>query len=462
MTCPNDRQLDLLSMGLLDAADAARLEEHVQTCERCGERIRAARRQHIELMRTYEAFDRDHDERREALMAMLPDAAPATQSGGRARRVARRMGDFVMHNRKVRFTTSLIAAAACVVFAVVLFGSNKTFALDAVGEAIQKASSMVCRTQVTIDAMLLDLQFEGTTRMSSQYGSRTDMYAGDTLIATTITTPDGRVVSGVGGTGQSVQVYFEDQDMLSPHKFRPDAFIDRIKNLTGDPDADLGVQVIDGVEAHGFEIDGAKLGMGPVTAKGRAMRRGVARVWVDTRTLLPLKFEAELPGPIGKGKMVVVCDHFKWNVELDPSLFDTAELEAAQEGTFVLNVPAASEAALIAGLQEYSSTLGEYPGSLNFVMIGMEVWRKTSTMTPEEKQVFAKKENEEDFMQRLMSLYAGTLFFQQQAEVGETKYFGSSVKPGDADAVLVQWELEGGGTRVIYGDLHAETLPASE
>lgn len=462
MTCPDDNQLNLLSMGLLDAPDAGRLESHAQSCERCGERVRAVRRQHIELMRTYEAFDRDHDEQRETLMAMLPDAPPANRSGGKARRVVQRMGDFVMHNRKIRFTTSLIAAAACVVIGVVLFGSNKTFALDGIGEALQKAGSMVCRTTVRIDAMLLDLQFEGKTYMSSEYGSRTDMYAGDTLIASTITTLDGRVISGVPGTSQSIRVNFEDTSMLEPQKFRPDAFIDRIKSLTGDADADLGIKVIDGVEAHGFEIAGSKLGLSPATAKGNALKRSVARIWADRKTLLPVKFEVELPGPLGKGRMDIVCDQFEWNSELDPSLFDTSELESAAEGTRVLNVPAATEASLIAGLKEYSDVMGEYPNSLNFVMIGMEVWRKASTMTPEEKTRFADDKDGRDFMQRLMPLYAGTLFFQQQAVAGETKYFGQRVSPGDADKVLVRWGLEDGSTRVIYGDLRAETSPAGE
>lgn len=37
-------------------------------------------------------------------------------------------------------------------------------------------------------------------------------------------------------------------------------------------------------------------------------------------------------------------------------------------------------------------------------------------------------------------------------------YFGASVKPGDATSVLVQWTLDEGDQRVIYGDLRMETL----
>jgi len=55
------------------------------------------------------------------------------------------------------------------------------------------------------------------------------------------------------------------------------------------------------------------------------------------------------------------------------------------------------------------------------------------------------------------------IFYRQLlVEDREPDYFGATVKPGDADAVLMRWKLEGGSTRVVYGDLRVETLSGSE
>jgi hypothetical protein len=42
----------------------------------------------------------------------------------------------------------------------------------------------------------------------------------------------------------------------------------------------------------------------------------------------------------------------------------------------------------------------------------------------------------------------------------QPEYFGDTVKAADADAVLLRWHLDNGDTRVLYGDLTIETLPA--
>jgi hypothetical protein len=50
-------------------------------------------------------------------------------------------------------------------------------------------------------------------------------------------------------------------------------------------------------------------------------------------------------------------------------------------------------------------------------------------------------------------------FLVLQADGHDPQYFGETVQPGDAGAVLVEWTLDDGRTRAIYGDLEAATLP---
>jgi hypothetical protein len=44
----------------------------------------------------------------------------------------------------------------------------------------------------------------------------------------------------------------------------------------------------------------------------------------------------------------------------------------------------------------------------------------------------------------------------------EPVYYGESVTPADADKVLLRWKVSDNEYRVIYGDLHVETVTAEE
>ena len=54
---------------------------------------------------------------------------------------------------------------------------------------------------------------------------------------------------------------------------------------------------------------------------------------------------------------------------------------------------------------------------------------------------------------RLIWFYVGLL-----EEKKDPAYYGNSVTPKDADKVLLRWKLPDSEYRVIYGDLHAETI----
>ena len=54
-------------------------------------------------------------------------------------------------------------------------------------------------------------------------------------------------------------------------------------------------------------------------------------------------------------------------------------------------------------------------------------------------------------------------FYQKLVnEQREPEYFGATVKPGDSAAILLKWKLDDGRSRVIYGDLRAETVDSAD
>jgi hypothetical protein len=58
---------------------------------------------------------------------------------------------------------------------------------------------------------------------------------------------------------------------------------------------------------------------------------------------------------------------------------------------------------------------------------------------------------------RLMSFYT---FLRGKNR--EPAYYGQVVKPGEAERILLRWRLGANEYRVIYGDLHVETVPAEQ
>ena len=465
MTCPNDEKWSLLSMNLLEAWEVSELNEHLLTCTACRAKFSRARRDNAALVRTYETLDRDHDQQREQLMASLPQEAPHPAPVGWGASGRRRLGDYVMNSPRVRWTAATVAAAACILLAFSLFvGVGNGVALADVGQAIQQTKTMLCRTAVTIVGGELEQSFEGKSYLSGEHGSRTDLYTDGQLIMTSITPLDGPTVSGQPGGGAQFRISFADRESFEPSQIRPDDYIRRLWQLTGEADRQLGSDIIDGHEALGFEIGGDKLGLVATSAPSGTIAEAVATLltlWVDSHTLLPLRYSVRMPGPEDGSVLTVACDDFEWDVALDESLFDTSTIESDEKPPIDLKVPSATEEALVEGLGIYLEfTRDSYPSALNFVKIGMDFYKMAGSIPQDERPDWGEPQ---EMMQRMMPLYAGTLFYRQLLEDGaEPEYFGPQVKPGDADAVLVRWQLESGETRVIYGDLHAETLPAAD
>ena len=117
---------------------------------------------------------------------------------------------------------------------------------------------------------------------------------------------------------------------------------------------------------------------------------------------------------------------------------------APAQGTRAAQVPqvvdSATEEALITGLRAYSELIeGEYPSALDFTRIGMDFYGMASAVDEEQRKKVRALGEPQALMDKLMPLYAGTLFFQEMVREGvEAEYFGPEVTPGDAQAELVR------------------------
>ena len=133
MKCPSANEWNLLAMEALENEPAERLRAHARTCGPCRELLQSARREHTDRVRMYEAFDRDHYESREQLMAALPDELPQRTGAVRLVRGWARLGDYVMslNTTTGRRAAAILAPVACILVAVAIFlspGQQSAFA----------------------------------------------------------------------------------------------------------------------------------------------------------------------------------------------------------------------------------------------------------------------------------------------------------------------------------------------
>lgn len=442
MNCPEHTQYDLLVMDLLEQPEAESLLAHARGCPRCRSRFDQSRRAHAQRIRMYEAFDRDHEQLRDQLMAALPAGAPQAPRGGR-------LGGMIMsmNTRTMRRTAAILAPAACVLLALVLYlapGQNVAFA--DVLERLRQARTLVCQfASYQGDDQPVST---GTMYLSDKFGSRIEINTPGQGQIVLLRPVDGPIRVVNPGRKSVVRVDASASGRVARNA--PDEFIDYLRQLTGDADRGLGRKEIDGHEAEGFEIDGDRLGL-----LAQPGTDAWARVWVDVNTALPVLIEIETTMPDGQF-IRTLQNQFVWDTPLEAKLFELDVPDGTPQ--IAVAVPPAAEQTLIAGLRRYAEMSGgEYPPAMDMTTISSSIARLVAVREAQGD----KNENviTRDLAADMLTLRQMCQFYRQLLRDGhEPEYSGDSVTSADAKAVLLRWWVDDSTQRVIYGDLHAETL----
>ena len=146
MICPDAKNWDLLSMKLLPEDQAKSLRQHLLDCERCNAAWQEACRQHTELLDAFQAFDRNHVQRRDQLMALLPQSVPLSRKEPGIVRWQRSFGGGIamtLRHHKTRWMAATTVAAACVLLMFFLMSGERVVFADVL-ENMQQAKTMVC------------------------------------------------------------------------------------------------------------------------------------------------------------------------------------------------------------------------------------------------------------------------------------------------------------------------------
>jgi hypothetical protein len=212
---------------------------------------------------------------------------------------------------------------------------------------------------------------------------------------------------------------------------------------------ELGTKVIDGKTARGY-----------VMALETAAPHGgfeTFEVWVDPETDLPMEFGQEQKDEeLTRVFRITDC---RWNIEVDPKLFDTTPLAGYEDIT-----PPNDEkdiAEMVAALKLYAELSGgSYPQVSTFDAdaIHDEMLRMAGFAgTPRVEQ------NDDPMFHKIQGAASGLKWI---ARVLRHKYnagyYGESVGPHDKEQALLWWMADLHAYRVFYGDLRTELLPLAD
>jgi hypothetical protein len=540
MTCPDAKTWNLLSMNLLDEDRAESLRQHCRECERCYAAWQEASRQHTELLDTFQAFDCHHDQRREQLMAMLPQSAPFSKRESHVALRPKWLGGMTMTLRRhiTRWAAVALLSAACILLLFFLMTGEKIAFADVL-QKMRQAKTMTCdfvTTTSVVEGQLPDQLPKGPMR-----GTRSMYFDGDTRAELSECEQSGRKSRSLF-LGDRAYVWDGDKvhvitSAKVPQHRATEDLLSRLLEVRESPDRNLGEQMINGRRAVGFEIAGWKLGYGTRPTKGNPTPSDSdsrLRVWVDVEQNLPIRLEKDRKwvGPDVTWKFHHKWDNIKWNVPLDATKFQPPTEEELAKAE-ITRLPAVDEAAFIDGMRaslelkdkaragidmmkKKSQEQGEelpalmsamfekaaldagYPERLDKSWL-VATFGARATLAALPKMVPGlktkvkpipdglNKEEREKFIRARAkeaakaaakataeasvpvlgeaSLKAAVVaaFYQKLAnEQREPEYFGATVKPGDAEAILLKWKLDDGRYRVIYGDLRAETVDSAD
>lgn len=358
-----------------------------------------------------------------------------------------------MKSPLTKLTVAALVAIACLVGLSVWTGTGSGIALAGVLNRIEQVSAYMYQVSLTItglDESSTTRESVGTVLISQDHGWKA-----------TITMSDPN-----NGEGIHQEMYLLPQQkvmvMVIHQKKRyvrvklNDTMIERFEKQWSDPRSmikqilsceytSLGQSVIDGLMVEGFQTTDPAY-------TGSAVGQVDVKVWVDVKTWLPVRSEMFIIEDTVNIHRVL--DNFQWNVSVDADEFepDIPDDYATPIGDMTL--PDINEETAIKGLRVFAGLAGDYPDSLGGVTFMKEF----------EERIGPTKDLSLDEQSRIMKdigmpiIGLGSFYALLVQDKKDPAYYGRVVMPEDSNQVLMRWKVSDNEYRVIFGDLHAETV----
>jgi hypothetical protein len=234
----------------------------------------------------------------------------------------------------------------------------------------------------------------------------------------------------------------------------------------------LGRSTMDGIEVEGFQITDPNLW-------GDKEPQPDWKIWVDVKTRLPVRYDhltsegVNQRGDKMRNRMVEY--DFQWDVPVAAAEFEPV-IPEGYASLVVKFPPHITEETAIQGLKVLVELLGKYPENIYHIVpkninddtpTVLRLAEKSETpaamrLKEEIKGLTDDEINNKlvDFLMPIRGL--GRFYRWLQHDKKDPAYYGKTVTPKDADKVLMRWKVSDNEYRVIFGDLHAQTVTAEK
>ncbi len=385
-----------------------------------------------DLNKVYEAFNQNHNNLRQALMASLPDSAKQHKRAGRISHTLAFIGDTIMTSRITK-----LAAAAVIIIAILTAIHFLGSPIEGIAWADVVRPILTART-VVFNVITVEGENVPITRV---------MNMGTQRVRSEVLSPDGKTVQVIAIVdydtsrmltlipNQKISALTDLKDL--PEK--PENVIDTMRNmiteLQNDPNVSvepLGEKEIDGRIAQGLRATSPD---------------GELTVWADPQTALPIRMEQKLR------QMQFVCTDFQFDIEMDESLFSMEIPEGYSTlPKAALSLTGSTEQDLIETFRIWAEIIldGVFPKDFSTQAYMDDV--------PKMREL-ASQHSQEQNREYGLKMARGFIFFKLLKAENDWHYVGKNVKLGDSESPVCWYRPEGSETyRVIYGDLSVKDV----
>jgi len=229
---------------------------------------------------------------------------------------------------------------------------------------------------------------------------------------------------------------------------------DIVKKILGRKYESMGRSIVDGVEVEGFRTTDPNY---------------AARIWVDVKTRLLVRSEEHRTS--GNTIWHFTTHDYRWDIPVDAADFkpvipnDYTRVTSAFTSEYG-NWRSVTEEDAIQGLKLYADLSGHYPKIVNWFPELQYQWsefEKSETPAALRLKEELKGLTEDDKANRLRDAFMpmrriNWFYYKLRQQRKDPAYYGKTVTPKDADKVLMRWKVSDNEYRVIFGNLHAETV----
>ena len=387
----------------------------------------------------------------------------------------------IMRNPMIRIAVAAVVVIACLIGLSLWRSTGSGIALADVLARIEKVSAYMYRINSTVTGQMvgdkpINRETHATMLASQEYGMKMSMETLDpnsgrsSLQEWYMLRQNKAVIILVPDEKKYVRMDYNETLIERQQKQNndPRAMVEQILkcNYTS-----LGKSTIDGVEVEGFQTTDPNF-------LGGVLGEVDVKMWVDVKTQLPVQSDMDLQMSNQMHIHIVTYD-FQWDVPVDAAEFEPVipdDYTTLPGGP--IKMPAINEESTVLGLRLCAELSGRYPEKLDLPSV-MSVMTQIKDPNSLDLAMMQAKDPNSLALTRLREQYKGLTQEERTRQVIETMkpifglgsfytllvndkkdpaYYGKVVTPQDADKVLLRWKISDNEYRVIFGDLHTETV----